>query len=149
MINVLIVDSRPLLRAGLRALLDAVPDLTVRGEASSGREAVERARSLRVDVVLMAPPVLDRLVEELSTAPGPAGPAGLRSSPANLTVRELEVLRHVASGMSNREIASTLHVSETTIRTHIVHLLDKLDLRNRIQVAVYAHAAGITHTDGA
>ena len=143
MINVLIVDSRPLLRAGLRALLDAVPDLSVRGEASSGREAVERARSLEVDVVLMAPPDLDRLVEELSSAPGRGG-HDPRPSPANLTARELEVLRHVASGMSNREIASTLHVSETTIRTHIVHLLDKLDLRNRIQVAVYAHAAGIT-----
>jgi DNA-binding NarL/FixJ family response regulator len=145
-INVLIVDSRPLLRAGLRALLDAVPDLSVRGEASSGREAVEQVRSLEVDVVMMAPSVLGRLVEELSAAPRPADPPGPRPGPANLTVRELEVLRHVASGMSNREIASTLHVSETTIRTHIVHLLDKLDLRNRIQVAVYAHVAGIART---
>jgi DNA-binding NarL/FixJ family response regulator len=137
MISVLLVDTRPPSRDGLRARLDAVPDLSVRGEAWGGREAVERARRLAVDMVLMAPAILDRLVEELSAArPGTA-------HVGRLTGREVEVLGYVASGMSNREIAVALSVSETTIRTHVVHLLDKLDLRNRVQAAAYAQAVGI------
>jgi DNA-binding NarL/FixJ family response regulator len=133
MLNVLLVDSLPPSREGLRALLAGLRDVRVRGEASGGREAVERARRLAVDGVLMTPASLDRLMEELTGRPAAPG-----TELARLTGRELEVLLHLAAGLSNREIADSLHVSQTTIRTHVVHVLDKLDLRNRVQAAAYA-----------
>lgn len=57
----------------------------------------------------------------------------------NLTVREIEVIRLVAQGLSNREIAGSLRVAETTVRTHVGHLLTKLDLRNRVEIAAFAY----------
>jgi DNA-binding NarL/FixJ family response regulator len=90
---------------------------------------------------LLAPSVTRRLIEEFARRPEPSGkrPKELE----NLTERELEVLREVARGLTNHEIAAKLHVGETTIKTHVAHLLDKLDLRDRVQAVILAYEAGL------
>jgi DNA-binding NarL/FixJ family response regulator len=63
--------------------------------------------------------------------------------PDELTARELEILRYVARGFSNAEIAREASVSETTVKTHIAHILLKLRLRDRVQAVVFAHENGV------
>ena len=77
---------------------------------------------------LLAPSVARRLIEEFARRPAPA--ARPPEAIATLTERELEVLRLLARGLTNAEIAARLHVSETTVKTHVGHVLDKLDLRD-------------------
>ncbi len=90
---------------------------------------------------LLDPSVTRRLIEEFAKRPEPAfkRPKELGS----LTERELEVLRAVARGLTNHEIATKLHVGETTIKTHVSHLLDKLELRDRVQAVILAYEAGL------
>ena len=59
------------------------------------------------------------------------------------TARELEILRYVARGLSNAEIASEAFVSETTVKTHVAHILMKLHLRDRVQAVVFAYENGV------
>jgi DNA-binding NarL/FixJ family response regulator len=66
-----------------------------------------------------------------------------------LTDRECEVIRLVAAGMSNGEIADHLHISPATAKTHVAHLLTKLDARDRVQLVIIAYQAGLAHTDPA
>jgi DNA-binding CsgD family transcriptional regulator len=73
----------------------------------------------------------------IGRAPGGAGPPG--PAPAGLTGRELEVLRHVAMGQSNAEIAKALYLSEATVKSHVARLLTKLGLSNRVQAARFAY----------
>jgi len=85
--------------------------------------------------------VTRRLIEEF----GRVGPAH-RSRPEaldELTPRETEVLRLVARGMSNAEIAEALVLSDTTVKTHVTHLLGKLGLRDRVQAVVLAYESGL------
>ena len=91
---------------------------------------------------LLAPSVTRRVIEEFVRRP----PASVRTLPAkleDLTAREPEVLRLVARGLSNAEIATTLFVSETTVKTHVAHVLMKLDLRDRVQAVVLAYESGL------
>jgi DNA-binding NarL/FixJ family response regulator len=83
--------------------------------------------------------LLDRFATRLPSVREAAPPRGL----AMLTERELEVLRHVARGLSNAEIAAQLVVSETTIKTHVGNLLAKLGLRDRVQAVVFAYETGL------
>jgi len=213
MTSVLIADDDDLMRAGLAELLAADPTIDVVGHASTGREAIDAARRLAPDVVLMdvrmpdldgiaatrelAAAALDTKVLILTTFEQDdyvfsalrAGAAGFllkRTRPEALiaavhtvaagdallspsvtrtviermaqqptpdltsqraldvlTPREREVLECLARGQSNREIATTLIVEESTIRTHVKRVLMKLGLRDRIQAVIFAYETGI------
>jgi DNA-binding NarL/FixJ family response regulator len=90
---------------------------------------------------LLAPSVTRRLVEDFVRRP----PPGQERPPAmdDLTERELEVLRLIARGLSNGEIAATLVVSEATVKTHVNRVFSKLDLRDRVQAVVLAYESGL------
>ncbi len=89
---------------------------------------------------LLAPSVTQRLIETyVGRGPAKAPPRTIEE----LTTREREVLELLARGLSNAEIAETLVVSETTVKTHVAHVLDKLDLRDRVQAVVFAYECGL------
>jgi DNA-binding NarL/FixJ family response regulator len=208
-IRVAIADDEALVRHGLRAMLEAEPDIEVVAEAVDGSEAVDLARRVRPDVFVMdiRMPVVDgieatrriaaavpstrvlvvttfdldgyvfaalragaagfllkaarpaqlvqavrtsaagdalvspagtrRLVEHFTATDGPAG--GL----TELTSREHDVLRLIARGMANREIAQTLFLSEKTVKTHVTRVLAKLGVTSRTQAVVYAYESGL------
>jgi DNA-binding NarL/FixJ family response regulator len=94
---------------------------------------------------LFAPAVTRRLIERFAGGPSAQPPPAL----GELTPRELEVLRLVARGLSNAEIAGTLVVSEHTVKTHVARILQKLDLRDRVQAVVLAYEAGVVRPGAA
>jgi DNA-binding NarL/FixJ family response regulator len=218
-VRVLLADDQPLLRTGFRMVLGAEADLDIVGEAGDGAEAVDLARRLLPDVVLMdirmprldgvgatkaivaarlpvrvlilttfdldeyvvgalragasgflakdvpaedlvaairtvaageavvAPRILKRLLDQFADSlpdPNAAAPREL----GVLTDREREVLVQVARGLSNAEIAQELSVSETTIKTHVGHVLTKLGLRDRVQAVVLAYESGLVRPGG-
>ena len=99
-------------------------------------------RSVASGDALLAPSVTQRLIQEFVRRP----PDGIRTpSPelSLLTAREVEVLEMVARGLSNGEIATELFVSETTVKTHVAHLLSKLGVRDRVQAVVFAYESGV------
>jgi DNA-binding NarL/FixJ family response regulator len=210
-IGVLLVDDEDLIRAGLRAIVNAEDDLTVLGEAVDGVEAVAQVRALTPDVVLMdvRMPSVDGIQATrhiLDSQPQPpkiivvttfenddyvydalrAGANGFllkRSRPAEivqairavvagdsllfpakirslaerhraqqqplvgragvkLTDREADVLRLMATGLSNAEIAEELVVSLQTVKTHVGNVLGKLGARDRTQAVIFAYESG-------
>jgi DNA-binding NarL/FixJ family response regulator len=210
-ISVLVADDEELVRTGLRLILATEPDINVVAEASNGRQAVEIAKNLRPDVVLLdiRMPELDGLeaTRLLLGAGSPsrvvilttfdldqyvydalqAGASGflLKDAPAHqlvtavraaaagdallapsvtrrliteftrqgpriappamqgLTDREMEVLRLLARGLSNAEIAAELYIGEGTVKTHVARLLTKLGVRDRVQAVVLAYQSGV------
>jgi DNA-binding NarL/FixJ family response regulator len=105
-------------------------------------QLVEGIRSVGSGEALLAPSITRRVIEEFVRRP----PESVRTPPpelAELTERELEVLRQVARGLSNGEIAKELFVSETTVKTHVSHILMKLRLRDRVQAVVFAYESGV------
>jgi DNA-binding NarL/FixJ family response regulator len=88
---------------------------------------------------LLSPAITKRVIEQFSRIPRPERPAQLDE----LTERELDVFRLIARGLSNAEIGRELYISDTTVKTHITHILQKLDLRDRVQAVVLAHEAGL------
>jgi DNA-binding NarL/FixJ family response regulator len=104
-------------------------------------ELVNAVRVVAAGEGLLAPSVTRKLIEEFATRPRVASrpPAKLRE----LTPREVEVLRLIARGRSNAEIAETLVVAEQTVKTHVSRVLQKLDLRDRAQAVVFAYEAGV------
>lgn len=207
-IGVFLADDEELIRAGLRAIIEAEPDLTVVGEAGDGAEALPLISKLRPDVVLMdvRMPAVDgiqatrRIVETMAEPPkvlvvttfenddyvydalhaGANGfllkrarpeeilrairvvatgdsllfPAAIRALAAahagrsgrpsldGLTERESEVLRLVATGLSNTEIGARLFVSVQTVKTHVGNVLAKLGARDRTQAVIIAYESG-------
>ena len=88
---------------------------------------------------LLSPAVTKRVIQQFTRIPRPAPPPQLDQ----LTERELDVFRLIARGHSNAEIGRDLYISETTVKTHITHILQKLDLRDRVQAVVLAHETGL------
>lgn len=208
-IRVFIVDDHPIVRRGLRDLLETEAGISVVGEAASGLEAVRQAGELQPDLVLMDlvmpemdgieatrriradnphiqvlvltsfatddkvfpaikagalgylikdtgaedlleaiqriqrgepalhPSIAQKVLAEIS------GPSNQPPTPDPLTERELEVLKLVARGLNNQEIASTLVISPTTVYTHVSNILSKLHLASRTQAALYALREGL------
>jgi DNA-binding NarL/FixJ family response regulator len=101
-------------------------------------QLVAGVRTVAGGDALLAPAITRRLIEEFA-APPAEPPSGLDE----LTPRELEVLRHVARGQSNAEIAAELIIGEATVKTHVARMLMKLALRDRVQAVVLAYEAGI------
>ncbi len=91
---------------------------------------------------LLAPSVTRQLLEEFSKSSSSAS-KGLHPGSTNLTEREIEVLEQLARGLSNAEIADELFVSEATVKTHVSHILTKLELRDRVQAVVAAYESGL------
>ena len=109
---------------------------------SSRQHLVHAVRTVAAGDALLDPAVTRRLVERFVTAPSPTDdgpPEQLRM----LSARELDVMRQVARGHSNAEIASTLHVSETTVKTYLTRLQVKLGLRGRLHTVVTAYETGL------
>ena len=96
---------------------------------------------------LLAPAITRRLVERYARQHGTHREDQQRL--AALTARELEVLRLVARGLNNRELAEQLRLSEATVKTHVTHILTKLDLRDRIQAVVLAYETGLVEPGSA
>jgi DNA-binding NarL/FixJ family response regulator len=223
-ISVAVADDQALVRVGFCGIITATPGLTVVGEAANGSAAVEVARKVKPDVVLMdvRMPVLDGIeaTRQITTSPEAAGtrviilttfdldeyvfgalragasgfllkdtlpedlltairvvaageallapsvtrrlisefaripPLGQEAGPPTaapntkrlsglLTDRECEVLRLVATGLSNAEIAERLYISPATAKTHVAHLLTKLDARDRVQLVILAYQSGL------
>lgn len=213
LIKVMVVDDHNVVRKGLCSLLTSKYGLEVVGEAADGVEAVDKARDLHPDVILMDLVMprktgLEAIIEIKKENPqarilvltsfsedaqiaaaikaGAMGYVlkdaspdelihtiqsvhmGKLSIPADmmqivlagsteksesgspeteLTSREVEVLRHLALGQSNQEIAEALGVGTTTVRTHVSSILRKLNLENRTQAALYAIEAGLTASE--
>ena len=117
-IRVLVADDQSMVRAGFRMLLSGEEDIEVVAEASNGLEAVEKAARFDPTVVLM-----------------------------DIRMPELDVFRLIAGGLSNVEIGRELHISDTTVKTHITHILQKLNLRDRVQAVVLAYQTGLFDTE--
>ena len=93
---------------------------------------------------LLSPGITKRVIKQFGRIPRPTPPKELDE----LTAREREIFRLVADGLSNAEIGQTLHISETTVKTHVTHVFQKLNVRDRVQAVVLAYRAGLAELDG-
>jgi DNA-binding NarL/FixJ family response regulator len=127
------------LRAGASGFLlkDVAPD-----------RFVEAIRILAAGDALLAPSVTRRLLDRFASRLPTPGDAGRGQRLRALTQREREVLRLVANGLANREIADRLALAEPTVKTHVSHLLLKLDVRDRAQLVVIAYEEGLVRPGG-
>jgi DNA-binding NarL/FixJ family response regulator len=105
-------------------------------------DLVDAIRVVAAGDAIVAPKITRRLLDRFA-AHLPAKDAPAPASLESLTDRETEVLRLIARGMSNAEIAEQLFVSETTVKTHVGHVLTKLGVRDRVQAAVFAYECGL------
>jgi len=111
-------------------------------KAAPPEDLIKAIRVVAQGEALLAPSVTKRLIEEFARRPEPR--ARRARELETLTDREREVLIEVAGGYTNAEIAARLHVSETTIKTHVAHLLDKLALRDRVQAVILVYESGLS-----
>lgn len=208
-IRVMVVDDHAIIRKGIKAMLELIPDVDMVGEAENGLDAIRQDQALNPDVILMdlvmptmdgieaireikekrpearilvlttfageelvfpairagalgyhlkdsSPEALVEAIREVYRGESSLHPVVARkvlteiSSPSErpptaepLTPRELEVLRLLAQGYENREIAEKLVISEATARTHVSNIIGKLHLASRTQAALYALKEGL------
>lgn len=102
-------------------------------------QLIAAIRTVAAGDALLSPAITKRVIGEFTRMPRPAPPAAIRE----LSERELEVFRLIARGLSNAEIGQELFISETTVKTHVTHILSKLDLRDRVQAVVLAYQTGL------
>ncbi|WP_433619203.1 response regulator [Dactylosporangium sp. CA-139114] len=101
---------------------------------------VSAVRMVRAGDALLAPSVTRRLVERFARRDEEST---LHRDLSTLTPRELDILRLIARGLSNTELAARLHISETTVKTHVTRILSKLDIRDRAQAIIAAYETGL------
>jgi DNA-binding NarL/FixJ family response regulator len=102
-------------------------------------QLIAAVRTVAVGNALLSPAITKRVIKQFTRIPRPAPPKGF----GELTEREHEILRLVATGLSNAEIGQKLYISETTVKTHVTHMLQKLGLRDRVQAVVLAYQTGL------
>ena len=108
-------------------------------------ELVHAVRTVAVGDALLSPSITRRLIAEFASRPQPLDPPAGLDEP---TEREREVLFLLAQGASNAEIAARLFVAETTVKTHVAHILRKLGIRDRAQAVVLAYESGLIRPGG-
>ncbi|OJZ62484.1 DNA-binding response regulator [Mycolicibacterium diernhoferi] len=109
-------------------------------------DIVEAIRTVHAGHGVIAPSTTRRLIEHVAASPARGDRAD--TVRAVLTPRELDILLHIATGATNREIADRLHLAEATIKTHVGHVLAKLGLRDRVQAVILAYQSGLAHPPG-
>jgi DNA-binding NarL/FixJ family response regulator len=102
-------------------------------------QLIAAVRTVAGGAALLSPAITKRVIREFTRAPRPSAPAAYDA----LTAREREIFRLIAAGLSNAEIGEQLFISETTVKTHVTHILQKLDLRDRVQAVVLAYQSGV------
>jgi DNA-binding NarL/FixJ family response regulator len=106
-------------------------------------QLIAAIRTVAAGDALLSPAVTKRVIKQFARVARPEPPKGL----AELTGREREILRLIANGLSNAEIGAELYIGETTVKTHVTHILQKLDLRDRVQAVVLAYQTGLLERD--
>ncbi|WNI22019.1 response regulator transcription factor [Streptomyces sp. ITFR-16] len=129
----------PALRAGARGYLT---------KDAGGDEIVRAVQAVLSGEAGLSPTVQRRLLEQVTTGPLPVGGDGEPELPDGMTPREAEVLVLIAEGMSNAEIARSLHISQATVKSHINNLFAKAGLRDRAQAVRYAYVRGLARPPG-
>jgi DNA-binding NarL/FixJ family response regulator len=114
-------------------------------KVSSPEHLITAIRVVAGGEALLDPAITTRVISAFAGSPGPQPPPEL----AELTPRETDVLRLLARGLSNGEIAAALAVGEATVKTHVARVLMKLGLRDRVQAVVYAYESGLVRAGGA
>jgi NarL family two-component system response regulator LiaR len=110
-------------------------------------DLIEAIRQVHRGEPSLHPRIARKLLHELGRPSPQKRPSSPSTTPDPLTAREVEVLRAVAKGLSNQQIADNLSIAEVTVRTHVSHILDKLHLANRVQATLYALREGLTSLD--
>jgi DNA-binding NarL/FixJ family response regulator len=105
----------------------------------SPEQLLAAIRTVAAGDALLSPTVTKKVIKQFARHPRPAPPKELDE----LSERERDVFRLMAEGLSNGEIGDKLHISETTVKTHVTHILQKLGLRDRVQAVVLAHRTGV------
>ena len=106
-------------------------------------QLIAAIRTVAAGDALLSPTVTKRVIKQFAKASRPEPPKGFDE----LTSREVEILRLMASGLSNAEIGQELYISDTTVKTHVTHILQKLDLRDRVQAVVLVYQGGLFDSD--
>ncbi|MBL7497819.1 response regulator transcription factor [Frankia sp. CNm7] len=107
-------------------------------------QLIAAIRTVAAGDALLSPAVTRRVISQFVRVPPPAPPAEL----GDLTARERDVFQLIALGLSNAEIGRELFIGEGTVKTHVTHVLQKLDLRDRVQAVVLAYQSGLVAPDG-